>query len=280
MKKSFVITLLASLSILIAFQPARSAEFKIGIMQDRAGVAQQYKPLMDLFKTHGIDVSLHGYRNYNDAAMKFENGDVDAMFAGSGVAGAMMIKKVAYPLLRPVNQEGWSTYWAVVLAPAGSPPFTGDPAYFAGKKIMCSSLATSGEFFARSFLGRERNLMKAGSHGIAIEALAKGVADVAIVKNRVWDAVKNNYPNIAVVGQDVGENPDNTLIVSYKTDKEAVARVREVLLNLENDNSREAIEVRKSLDVTRYIATTDEDFSHTLPLLDKAGVTGDFDFSY
>ncbi|MHB8788961.1 MAG: PhnD/SsuA/transferrin family substrate-binding protein [Desulfobulbaceae bacterium] len=89
-------------------------------MQDVTGVAQQYGPLVDLFKANGIEVKLQGYSNYTDAALKFENGEVDAMFAGSGVAGAMIIKKVAYPVLRPVGEDGFSTYWAVVLAPKGS----------------------------------------------------------------------------------------------------------------------------------------------------------------
>jgi len=280
MKKYLATALLLGLFLLPGAQLLHAAGLKIGIMQDRPGVSQQYGPLIDLFKARGIDVRLQGYRSYPDAAMKFEKGDVDIMFAGSGVAGVMIIKKVAYPLLRPVNHEGWSTYWAVILAPKGSPPFTGDPAYFDGKKIMSTALASSGAFYARSLLGRDRELMKAGSHGIAIDGLANGTADVAIVKNRVWDAVKKSYPDIVLVGQDTGENPDNTLIVSYKTDKSLIAVVESVLLGLENDNSREAIVVKESLKISKYIPTTEEDFSHTLTLLEKAGVTREYNFSY
>jgi ABC-type phosphate/phosphonate transport system substrate-binding protein len=280
MKKLLRAALLLNLSVLLAAQLVQAAEFKIGIMQDVPGAAKQYGPLIELFKANGIAVSLQGYSNYPDAAMKFEKGEVDAMFAGSGVAGTMIIKKVAYPVLRPVTQDGWSTYWAVVLAPKGSQPFTDDPAYFSGKKIMCSSLASAGEFYARSFLGKDRELLKAGSHGIAIDGLTKGLADVAIVKNRVWDAVKDKYPGVELVGQDKGENPDNTLIVSFKTDKELLGKVESVLLKLESDTSLQAAEVKKSLKVTKYIPTTEADFSHTLALLEKAGVTADFNFSY
>ena len=52
------------------------------------------------------------------------------MFSGSGIAGCMIIKDLAYPVVRPVSNGGWSTYWAVVLAPKGSPRFTQDAAYF------------------------------------------------------------------------------------------------------------------------------------------------------
>jgi ABC-type phosphate/phosphonate transport system substrate-binding protein len=275
--KAFVLFIM---SLGISAQVALAAEFSIGIMQDAPGVAQKYAPLIDLFKAKGLDVKLVGYRNYTDAAVKFANGEVDSMFAGSGVAGTMMIKDLAYPLVRPVGEEGHSTYWALILAPKGTPEFTGDPAYFKDKQIICSALASSGEFFARSILGKERKLLTAASHGTAIEALSRGAADVAIVKNRVWDKVKGQYPGLAVVGQDTGENPDNTLIVSFQTDRELVNRVKTILLNLDNDSSREADEVRKSLKVMKYIPTTEEDFSHTLALLKKAGVTPAFDFSY
>ena len=280
MKKNVAVAFLFCLSLLSGARFVQGAEFKIGIMQDTPGVAKQYGPLIELFKANNIEVKLQGYSNYTDAAVKFANGEVDAMFAGSGVAGAMMIKKVAYPLLRPVSEDGYSTYWAVVLAPKGSPRFTGDPAYFKDKKIMCSALASSGEFFARSFLGKDRELMKAGSHGVAIDGVAKGLADVAIVKNRVWDKTKDKYPGVELVGQDNGENPDNTLIVSYKTDKEVVAGVEKVLYGLENNTSPAAAEVKKSLKITKYIPTTEADFQHTLALLAKAGVTADFNFSY
>lgn len=259
---------------------AVAADFTIGIMQDKAGEAAKYGPLVEFFKAKGIDLKLKGYRNYPDAAIKFAGGDVDAMFAGSGVAGTMIIKNVAYPLVRPVSKDGWSTYWAVVLAPKGSPKFTSDPAYFKDKKIICSSLASSGEFFARSFLGKDRELLKAGSHGIAIKALAKGVADIAIVKNRVWDSMKSNFPGIEQVGQDNGENPNGTLIISYKTNNEQVAKVKNILLDLENDGSSEAKAVKSKLQITGYIPTTEEDFGHTLQLLKEAGVTKDFNFSY
>jgi ABC-type phosphate/phosphonate transport system substrate-binding protein len=280
MRKLLSVTLLLGLAVLLAAQVAQAAEFKIGIMQDAPGAAKEYGPLINLFKENGLEVKLQGYTSYPDAAIKFEKGEVDAMFAGSGVAGTMMIKKVAYPLLRPVTNDGFSTYWAVVLAPKGSPMFTGDPAYFKDKKIMCSALASSGEFYARSILGKDRGLMKAGSHGVAIDGIAKGLADVAIVKNRVWDKVKDKYPAIVLVGQDTGENPDNTLIVSYKTDKAVVAKVESVLYGVEADTSAAATEVKTSLKISKYIPTSEEDFKHTLALLEKAAVTPEFNFSY
>lgn len=281
MKTLQKIILLGIVTVLGLPQPAAADhDFRIGIMQDKPGAAQQYAPMLNFFKSKGINVKLQGYRSYVDAAVKFAEGNVDAMVAGSGVAGSMIIKGVAYPIARPVNEDGTSTYWAVILAPKGSPPYTGDPEYFKDKRIICSSLASSGEFFARSILGPKRELLTAASHGVAIKALSLKQADIAIVKNRVWDSEKGKFQSLVVAGEDTGENPDNAMIVSKKTDKTVVEKVKAALLGLEKDTSPEALELKKSLNITGYIPTTDADFVHTLSLLEKAGVTKDFQFSY
>ena len=282
MKRLIKITVLMVVAVLFGFTQFIQAEtFKLGIMQDKAGAAQKYAPMLAFFASKGINVKLQGYRNYVDAAVKFEKGNVDAMVAGSGVAGSMIIKGVAYPIVRPVGNDGTSTYWAVVLAPKGSLPFTtGDAEYFEGRSIICSSLASSGEFFARSILGPKRELLKAGSHGVAIKALAMKQADIAIVKNRVWDSEKDKYGSLEEVGKDVGENPNNTMIVSNKTNKALVEKVKAAMLGLAEDTSPEAMALKASLKITGYIPTTNEDFTHTLALLEKAGVTKDFQFKY
>lgn len=281
MKRLLKIIVLMTVTVLFGFTQFIQAEtFKIGIMQDKTGAAQQYAPMLAFFASKGIDVKLQGYRNYVDAAVKFEKGNVDAMVAGSGVAGSMIIKGVAYPIVRPVGNDGTSTYWAVVLAPKGSPPFTGDAAYFEGQSIICSSLASSGEFFARSILGPKRELMRAGSHGAAIKALAMKQADIAIVKNRVWDSEKGKFGSLEEVGKDNGENPNNAMIVSNKTNKALVEKVKDAMLGLAEDTSPEAMALKASLKITGYIPTTNEDFTHTLALLEKAGVTKDFQFEY
>jgi ABC-type phosphate/phosphonate transport system substrate-binding protein len=278
-----LLTILAPAVLALLFgstQFVQAETFKIGIMQDKAGAAQSYAPMLKYFESKGLDVSLQGYRDYVDAAVKFERGDVDAMVAGSGVAGSMIIKDIAYPIARPVSVDGTSTYWAVILAPKGAPPYTGGSDYFDGKKIICSSLASSGEFFARSILGPKRELLTAGSHGVAIKALSMKQADIAIVKNRVWDSEKEKFPSLEQVGEDNGENPNNTMIISNKTDKALVEKVKNVLFGLADDNSPQAIKLKESLRITGYIPTTEQDFSHTLNLLKEAGVTKDFQFSY
>lgn len=254
-------------------------ELKIGIMQDKKGAAVAFTPLIKYFKTKGVDVQLVGFRSYQDAAKKFNDGEINAMFAGSGVAGSMIIKGMAYPIVRPLSKDGWSTYWAVIIVPVSNNDFEKTPDYMKSKKIICCSLASSGEFYCRSILGKEKELLKAGNHGNAINALSKNAADIAVVKNRVWDKVKHKYPNLKQVSKDDGENPNNALIVSINMKKQLVGKIKKIFLGVEKDDSPEAQELKEKLDIKGYIPTSEKDFSHTIPLLKKAGVTKDFNFN-
>jgi len=197
--------------------PPQSLGINIGIMQDKKGTASTFAPLIQYFSKKGINIKFQGFRSYRDAAKKFKAGKIDAMFAGSGVAGIMINKKLATPLVRPIHNTGWSTYWAVLLVPKSNNDFKMTPEYIKTKKVICCALASSGEFFCRALLGKTKKLLIAGNHGNAISALAKGAADIAVVKNRVWDQEKAKYAGLKQVAQDYGKNPDSTLIVSVKT---------------------------------------------------------------
>jgi hypothetical protein len=82
------------------------------------------------------------------------------------------------------------------------------------------------------------------------------------------------------IGEDKGENPDNTLIVSHKADRGVAAKATSVLLGLKDDASAEARAAKDSLEIMGYIKTTAKDFEHTLPMLKAAGVTKAFNFTY
>lgn len=260
-----------------------AADFKIAIMQDEKGAAEKYRSLMTYMEEKGIDISFVAARNYPHAAEMFALGVADGMFSGSGIAGCMIIKKLAYPLVRPVTVDGWSTYWAVVIGPKGSKRFTQNADYFDNKRVIFCSLASAGEFYFRSLTGAssvQATLLRAASHGAALDALARQAADFAIVKNRVWDKARQNYPELTRVGEDPGENPDGTLIISLKTDKAMAEKLRGAFLSLKGDSSASALTVKKALSITEFITTNVEDFNFTLQLLKKAGVTREFNFGF
>jgi len=267
----------------VSFSGYVHAGFKICIMQEKKDSAAKLRPLLNYFSKNGIDTSFIAARSYSDAAKMFSNGEVDGMFSGSGIAGCMIIKGLADPIVRPVSNEGWSTYWALVLAPKGSPRFTQNPDYFRNKRVIFCSLASSGEFFYQAIQRKAKidvTIMKASSHGAAIDALSRGRADIAIVKNRVWDKVKDKYENIIRVGEDPGENPDGTLIVSNNSDPAVVEKIAALLIGLKDDDSPEANAVKEKLKIIGYIKTTINDFRFTIPLLKKAGVDRHFNFAF
>jgi len=261
---------------------AEAAQIKIIIMQDKPGEAKKYRPLLPYFKSKGIDISFVGAQSYEAAAKMFTKRKADAMFSGSGVAGSMMIKGVAYPVARPLGKDGTSTYWAVILAPQGSATYTGSTSYFRGKTVIFCSLASSGEFYFRSIGGHNtaKKMLKAGSHGSAIDALSKGLADVAIVKNRVWENMKHKYPHLQIVGVDTGENPNGTLIMSKRANRKVAKEFTDALLKVMTDPSAEARAIRKKMKILGYIKTSQQNFGHTLSLLKRAGVSRRFSFVY
>jgi len=260
---------------------AQAAEVKIGIMQAQAGDARKYQPLLDYLAKKGLPATFVTANTYPAAADMFAKGQVDAMFSGSGIAGAMIIKEVAEPLVRPVGLDGNSTYSAAVIVKKGGAKFTPSNDYFSGKRVIFTSLASSGEFYFRSLgASKAKEIMQAASHGAALDALSRGQADVAIVKNRVWDKEKAKYADLEQVGRDNGENPDNSLIVSKKFSKASADKLAAILLGLDDDTSAEAKAVKDSLKITKFIKTTNSDFKSTLALLKKAGVTKSFNFKY
>ena len=283
MNRSFNILLAHTALIVCLMLPglAGAEQFKIAIMQDQQGSAAKFKPLLDYLTKKGIQASFVAARDYPAAAQMFSAGQVDAMFSGSGIAGSMIIKELATPVARPVDSDGISTYWAVVIAAKGGAKFTGKADYFNGKKVITTSLASAGEFFFRSLPGAAvstATILKAESHGMALAALDKGQADFAIVKNHVWEKNKDKYPRLVQVGEDKGANPDGTLIVSKKADQKTVAKVTAALLAVKDDASVDAKAVKTGLGIQGYVKTTEKDFAHTLPMLKNAGVTKEFNF--
>ncbi len=261
---------------------AAQLQFRIAFTQDQKNVEKKLNPLMDYLAKKGVVPSYEEAKDYPAAATLFASGAVDAMFCGSGVAGAFMISELAVPLVRSVNTDGHSTYWAVILAPKGSPLFAGSAEYFKGKKVTFTGLDSAGDFYFDSLPGAAQAdaiRLKADSYGDAIEALDKGQADIAIVKNRVWDSVQHRYPNLAMVGEDKGENPDNTLIVSVNMPISLRAKIAADLVAMQNDPSPEAQAARNSMKISGFIRTSEKDFEHTLALLKSAGVTKSFLFA-
>lgn len=260
---------------------AAAADLQIAIQQAQAGEARKYQALLDYLAKRGLPAKFVTIPDYQSAGTLFLSGKVDAMFGGSGISCAMMIKEAADPLVRPIAANGPSTYSAVVVAKKGTPAFDGTAGWFAGKRVIFAPLASAGEFYFRS-LGPSKAaaILRAASHGAAVDALARGQADAAVVKNHVWNKEKGKYPQLVQVGADDGENPDGPLMVSRKLDKAIAQKLSAVLIALETDASAEAKAARAGLAIDGFAPVSASDFSHTMKMVKAAGVTKAFDFKF
>lgn len=273
--------IMAALFIFVGFSSISRAESITIGLHGKAGEAQKYQALQQYFAKKGITIAFQAAPDYKSAAEMFSKGSVDAMFSGSGVAGVLIIKGQAEPLVRSVSQEGISTYGTTIVAAKGSPKFAGTADYFNGKRVIFQAFASAGEMYFRS-LGKSnpREMMKAASHAAALDALSRGAADVAVIKNHVWNKEKDKYPQLEMVHEDRGQNPDGTLIVSKKMSPTLVQKINGILLGMKDDSSAEAKAVRESLKIREFIKTTDADFRHTVTMLKNAGVTKDFAYQF
>jgi len=274
MRALAVFSVLFFLLLLPAFSFAQS--FRIALMESEEGASEKYLPLVKYLKKKGIDSTFVSAKNYIHVAKMFESDQADGMFSNASIAGVLIIKEVAYPVVRPVTREGWSTSWAVVIGPKGSPKFEENAAYFNDKNVAFAGFDLAGDFFFRAIQGSVESgakVVSAKSHNEAVEAIARGVADLAIVNNRVWDEIKTKYAGLEVVGEGAGKSPEMTLVFSKKADVSVTARVRELLLAVKRDRSAEAKAVRKGLNIKGYIETRMEDFTYAISVLEKAGVS-------
>ena len=276
--------ILATASVALA---ADTLHFVIMSSEDPKKEGPKYAALAEYLKagSPGIgDIQLRVAKDYTEAAKLFQGGEVDGMFSGSFVAGIFIKKEVAKPIARPVLASGATTYKAVIIAKEGTKPFAGI-GDFRGKKVAYTLLASSGEAFVRGLLPageKPENVytpVPAASHLIAINAVQSGAADYAVVKNMVWDPAK--FPGLALVGEDKGENPNNTLIMSNAAAGKHGEDIKRLLLKLEADTGAQAAEVKKLFGIKAFIPTTSADFSHTFEIFEKANINAKtFDFKF
>lgn len=282
--------LLVMLLVAVAASAAAAADtlqFVIMSSEDPKKEGPKYAALAEYLKS-GIpqigEIQLRVAKDYPEAVKLFQGGEVQGMFSGSFVAGIFIKKEVARPIVRPVLANGATTYKAYIVAKEGTKPFAGI-GDFRGKRVAYTLLASSGEAFVRTLLavGEKPESVytpvPAASHLIAINAVQIGAADYAVVKNMVWDPAK--FPGLALVGEDKGENPNNTLIMSNAAAAKHGDAVKGQLLKLETDAGAQAAELRKLFGIKGFVATADADFAHTFEIFEKARVNPkSFAFSF
>jgi ABC-type phosphate/phosphonate transport system substrate-binding protein len=276
MKKA-VLALAVLLAAAVSAHAADTLHFVIMSSEDPKKEGPKYTALAEYLKTaipQIGEIQLRVAKDYPEAAKLFQGGEVEGMFSGSFVAANFIKREVAKPLVRPVLTSGASTYKAYIIARKGTRPFAGI-GDLRGRKVAYTLIASSGEAFVRSLLAageKPENVytpVPAASHLLAINAVQSGAADYAVVKNMTWDPAK--YPDLALVGEDRGENPNNTLILSNAAFARHGEQIAGALLRLESDAGVQAAEVKKLFGIRGFVPTASADFAHTFSLIERSG---------
>ena len=282
--------LVAGLAACLAVSTAFAAEpLHILVMAPTSAAKElpKYQALSDyLLSVNPLlgEIKLRVAEDYPDAARFFKQEGVEGMFSGSFVAAVFIAKGYARPIARPMLAGGASTYGASIVAKAGTAPFGGIKD-FKGKRVAACPLATAGDVFLLTLLEPGQKPadvftpVPVASHAAALEAVASGAADYAVVKSTVF--VPGSYPGLALVGSAVPGNPDNTFIMPGKSYEKLGALIARALLGLEADTSEKAQAVKAAFGCTGFVLTTPMDFAPTFSIIRKTGIDlKTFDFAF
>ncbi|MCW8826240.1 MAG: phosphate/phosphite/phosphonate ABC transporter substrate-binding protein [Gammaproteobacteria bacterium] len=239
-------------------------------------------PLLANYLMRKVDGIKHVHpivpRSYRYTGEKFESGQVNAFIGGSFLSYILCARDLAVPIARGESLDGTSSYHSVLLSRRNT-PYNGVSSV-KGKRITYVTEASSGEFYARKLFGGKEPTTVDGttyipskSHELAIRFLRVGRADFAFVKNLVWEEIKEQYPELHMVDQDDGENPNNVFLVSKRVYNEYGDELQKLVLDLHNDPDPMAQHLMKVLNLKRFVATEyPQNFNHTAQLVEDAGI--------
>ncbi|MDP3786057.1 MAG: phosphate/phosphite/phosphonate ABC transporter substrate-binding protein [Candidatus Omnitrophota bacterium] len=254
-------------------------KIKIGLIpeQDIRKMAARYEPLAEyLSKKLNMKVVLVYLDNYGEVCDKFIYNQLDAAFFGSFSYALTHVKAGIEPIARP-DYQGVSTYRGLIVVREDSN--IKNVSDMKGKRLALVHQATYAGYLYPLYYFKERGINNleayfskiefAGSHDESIFAVLRGEADIATPKDLVYQRVIKENPDLekklAVLSASEPV-PSNALCVSKKLDPILKNKLKDALLNLNNDP--EAKPVLESLGgAIRFVETRDEDYRHLYDII-------------
>lgn len=256
---------------------------KIGIIpeQDVRKMAERYQPLAEyLTKKLNFRVILVYLDNYGEVCDKFIYKQLDAAFFGSFSYALTHVKAGVEPIARP-DYHGVSTYRGFIIVKEGSN--IRNAADMKGKRLALVHQATYAGYLYPLFYFKEQGIKNpeeyfskilfAESHDKAISEVLRGEADVACPKDLVYQRIVNDNPDLGrkLVILSVSEPvPSNTLCVRKDLEPALKNKLKDALLNLDNDE--EARPALEALGADKFIETKDSDYQHLYSTIDALGI--------
>lgn len=255
-----------------------SLGIKIGIVpvEDIRKMAAKYEPLAEyLSKKMALKVSLVYLDSYSEICDRFIYNQLDAAFFGSFSYALTHAKAGIEPVVRP-DFHGVSTYKGLIVVRKDSN--INNIADMKGKRLALVHQATYAGYLYPMYYFKEfgvRDVEKyfskiifAGRHDKALFAVLQGQADIAALKDSTYERIIRENPKLAkelIVLSASVPVPTNALCVSKNFDPALKNKLKDILLNLEND--REAKPVLEALKATKFVETRDHDYHHLYKMI-------------
>ena len=266
---------LAGLILVLFTAVGHAAQRKIiiGIIPEIDLISQmeRYAPLCKyLGEKLGMEVGIKPLTNYGLIYEEMRDGKIDAGFFGSFVYVMTRARIGIEPLARPETPDGVSTYSGLTFVRSDSSIRT--PADMKGKTIALADPVTTGSYLAqREYLARhgidiekDLKIIWVGSHDAAINAVMFKQADIGGAKNlqvaryRRQNAMLNAKLRV-LDDTPKSQVPDNALAVRKELDVKIRNRLKNALLNMNEDREGRAVLAR--FGASRFIPTRDADYS-------------------
>ena len=259
--------------------PKEPLKIKIGLIpeQDIRKMAARYEPLAEyLSKKLNMKVVLVYLDNYAEVCDKFIYKQLDAAFFGSFSYALTHVKAGTEPIARP-DYQGVSTYRGLIVAREDSD--IKNVSDMKGKRLALVHQATYAGYLYPLYYFKEHGvdnpeayfskIIFVESHDKAIFAVLRGEADIAAMKDLVYQRVIRENPDLEkkLVILSASESvPSNALCVNKNLDPVLKNKLKDALLNLNNDT--EAKPVLESLGgATKFVETRDEDYRHLYDII-------------
>jgi len=248
-------------------------KFNLGLIpeQDLFSQKERYEPLARYISEKvGLNVEIKILSRYGNIIDNFVSGELDGAFFGS-FTGALAIKKLGViPLARPVWLDGTSTYYGMIFVRKDSGIKNAND--MKGKRFAFVDKATTAgwllplQFFHLNSIEDYRTWFAetyfTGTHEDAIYDVLNKKADIGAAKNTVFyrlaekDSRINDELQILATSPQV---PSNTLAVSNKLDKSITKKLKNTLLQMEQD--KQGQEILKKFKAIKFIETAVDDYA-------------------
>jgi phosphonate transport system substrate-binding protein len=275
---------LSLLSILVASSTAAAMKLTIGLIPEQNVFLQmeRYRPIAEYIRERtGVEIRFTILSRYGNIIDSFTSQDMDGAFWGS-FTGALAIQKLGIePIVRPLWQDGTSSYHGHVFVRKDSG--IENVRDMKGKTIAFVERATTaGYVFPMAYLREHgvgdldayfKEYYFAGSHDATIIAVLDGKADVGCAKNTIYSLVAGRDPRVEdelVILAESPTVPSNGLAIRRDLAPATKAALRDVLLGMAADPIGQ--KVLEAFGAIRFIPTTKKDFRPVFAIAERAGI--------